>query len=138
MNTPQNFRALDKIFMAGPYEVHVHYPQSCSDPVLKEEHMLMLDSNGMVGGEDHEPDNVMNADDRRYKAHSIFAHRSTDHTPLAVAFFVGAWGRDEPMSTSALTHAVNKQRMMNPANENHKNSKPPTVAWFKRLMGAQP
>lgn len=133
----------DKVFHVGAYETHVHYPRGCRSKSLKAETVNLQDVTGMTGAEDHEADNVMDADDRVYKAQSLFAAAPKDGRALAVAFFVGVWGRDELLTAGSVAQQVNKlagtpsleERLAELANE---QSKPKAAPWYKRLLGTQP
>ena len=131
-----------KVFNLGAYEAHVHYPAGCAHKTLAAENVYSFEAGGMIGTEDHELDNTMDADDRALKARSHFAAMKHDGAAKAVAFYVGRLGVDEPLNAKELTTLVNRAagtptlEDQLAASANAKlGAKPAPVSWVKRVLG---
>lgn len=131
-----------KIFKLGAYEAHVHYPAGCAHKTLMPQNVRVYDAGGLIGTEDHEMDNTMDADDRAAEARSVFAAMKKDGAAKAVAFFVGRLGVDEPLHVKTLTTQMNRaagtptleDRLATLANTKLAE-KPAAVSWVKRVLG---
>ncbi len=131
-----------KVFNLGAYEAHVHYPAGCAHKTLAAENLHVFEAGGMIGTEDHEPDNTMDADDRATKARSSFALMKKDGTAKAVAFYVGRLGVDEPLNNKELSTLVNRaagtptleDQLATSANA-RMSVKAAPVSWVKRVLG---
>ncbi len=131
-----------KVFSLGAYEAHVHYPAGCAHKTLAPENVHVFEAGGMIGTEDHELDNTMDADDRAVKARSSFAGMKRDGNAKAVAFYVGRLGVDEPLNNQELATLANRAAGT-PTLEDHlatsvntkMSAKPAPVSWVKRVLG---
>lgn len=132
-----------KVFDLGAYEAHVHYPAGCARKILAAENVRVFEAGGMIGTEDHEPDNnTMDAADRATKARMTFETMRKDGTAKAVAFYVGRLGVDELLHTKALTTLMNRAAGTPTladtlaASANTKLAeKPAALSWVRRVLG---
>lgn len=131
-----------KVFNLGAYEAHVHYPAGCAHKTLAAGNVRVYEAGGMIGTEDHEPDNTMDAADRATKARMTFETMRKDGTAKAVAFYVGRLGVDEPLHTKALTTLMNRAAGTPTLEDTLADSantklaeKPAALSWVRRVLG---